>query len=184
MSSTHKKGYKTFVEQLRSSNIEAFEKIFKDFHENIFNFLFFKIGDTQTAEDILQDVFIKLWENRHNLKSDLSLASYLYTIAKNLTANYFRHKKVVQNFQKELEFKIEQADYPSQISNLELHELNENFIAALEKLPEQQRTVFMMSRFDQLSYKEIAERLGISIKTVETHIGKALKTLRTSIKSL
>ncbi|HDL19438.1 MAG TPA: sigma-70 family RNA polymerase sigma factor, partial [Bacteroidetes bacterium] len=98
-------------------------------------------------------------------------------------ANYYRHKIVVQNFQKELELRADQENFSSPLFHLELNELKNNFIKALEKLPGQQRTVFMMSRYDNLSHKEIANRLNISIKTVETHIGKALKSLRKALKS-
>ena len=175
---TTKQNYAHLIRQIKSSNIEAFENVFKEFQENIFSYLYFKIGNSQVAEDILQDVFIKLWENRHQLKDNLSLPSYLYTIAKNLTLNYFRHQKVIQKFQKEIEFQTESIDSTSPLAELELNEINESLINTLEKLPKRQRVVFMMSRHDNLSYKEIAERLEISIKTVETQIGKALKMLR------
>ena len=175
---TTKQNYAHLIRQIKSSNIEAFENVFKEFQENIFSYLYFKIGNSQVAEDILHDGFIKLWENRHQLKDNLSLPSYLYTIAKNLTLNYFRHQKVIQKFQKEIEFQTESIDSTSPLAELELNEINESLINTLEKLPKRQRVVFMMSRHDNLSYKEIAERLEISIKTVETQIGKALKMLR------
>ncbi len=183
MTKRENKNFNNLIPLLKSSNSEAFEESFRELHDNIFNYLFFKIGDSQTAEDLLQDVFVKLWENRYQLKEELSLPAYLYTIAKNLTANYYRHKIVVQNFQKELELRADQENFSSPLFHLELNELKNNFIKALEKLPGQQRTVFMMSRHDNLSHKEIANRLNISIKTVETHIGKALKSLRKALKS-
>jgi RNA polymerase sigma-70 factor, ECF subfamily len=182
MSIQQTKNYNKLIKRIKASNIGAFEEIFKEFQENIYSYLFFKLGDTQSAEDILQDVFVKLWENRHSLKPDLYLPSYLYTIAKNLTLNYFRHKNVVQKFQQEIELKTNQKESSSPLSQLELNELKSNLALAIQNLPDQQRTVFMMSRYDELSYKEIAERLGLSVKTVETHIGKALKTLRKMLR--
>ena len=83
------------IQQLKSSNVKSFNNVFQLYNKDLFNFLYYKLGDLQAAEDILQDVFITLWENRHHLKEGLSIQSYLYTLAKNLAFNYLRHQKVI-----------------------------------------------------------------------------------------
>ena len=166
--------------RIQRSDAEAFRSAFDLYQNGIFNFLAYKLSEVAVAEDIAQEVFIKLWENRHNLKVELSLKSYLYTIANNLALNHIRHNKVVLKFQQEWTHETQENSTPQ--DQFERAEFHDNLIKAIEELPEQNRIVFMMSRFDELSYKEISERLDISIKTVEGHIGKALKTLRKSLK--
>jgi len=162
--------------RIKLSDSEAFKTVFAFYHEGIFNFVHYKLGNAAAAEDIVQDVFIKLWENRHQLKEDRSLKSYLFTIANNLALNYIRHSKVVLKFHQELSEESSLQESPQAV--LEKNEFHEKLLAGIAALPEKQRLVFMMSRLEQLSYQEIAERLDISIKTVESHIGNALKTLR------
>jgi len=168
---------------MKDPNFSKFKKIFDQYQSDIFNFLHYKTGNLQVAEDILQETFIKLWENRDNIKEELSVKSFLYTIANNMALNYFRHKKIVIKYQVEKQ----QSDLdhfqnsPDRI--YEKKELQENLMQAIEQLPEKTRIVFMMSRFNKLKYNEIAERLEISIKTVESHIGKALKILRKNFKN-
>jgi len=165
------------------SNFNKFKEIFEKYQSDIFNFLNYKTGNIQVAEDILQETFIKLWENRENIKEDLSLKSYLYTIANNMALNYFRHKKIVIKYQVEQQqTEIDHfTDSPDRI--YEKKELQSQLMSAIEQLPEKTRIVFMLSRFNKLKYNEIAERLEISIKTVESHIGKALKLLRKNFKN-
>ena len=171
-----------FSIRIKRSDSAAFKSVFELYQEGLFNFLNYKLGETAVAEDIMQEVFVKLWENRHSLKEDLSLKSYLYTIANNLALNHIRHNKVVLQFQQEET--QQERDYSTPQDHLEESEFHANLLGAIEKLPEQNRIVFMMSRFEEFSYKEIAERLGISVKTVESHIGKALKTLRKSLQKI
>jgi len=162
--------------RIKLSDAEAFKTVFAFYHEGIFNFVHYKLGNVAAAEDIVQEVFIKLWENRHQIKEDRSLKSYLFTIANNLALNYLRHAKVAMKFQ---QAQIQESIPDESPQNLlEKKEFHEKLLTGIAALPEKQRLVFMMSRMEQLSYQEIAERLDISIKTVESHIGNALKTLR------
>jgi RNA polymerase sigma-70 factor (ECF subfamily) len=167
--------------KIKRSDSAAFRSAFDSFQAKLFAFIRYKLGDSAVAEDILQEVFIKLWENRHQLKEDLSLKSYLYTIANNLALNHLRHTKIVVRFQQEQ--KSEQQIGDSVHDELVKREIRENLLRTIEKLPEKNRMVFMLSRFDDLSYREIAEQLEISIKTVESHMGKALKLLRKELQS-
>jgi RNA polymerase sigma-70 factor (ECF subfamily) len=172
---------KQLARQIKLSDAAAFKTVFELYQEGIFNFAHYKLGNVDAAEDIVQEVFIKLWENRHHLKEDRSLKSYLFTIANNLAMNYLRHSNVVMKFQQELGRSSSMQESPQGV--FERKEFHEKLLACIAGLPEKTRIVFMMSRMEQLSYREIAERLDISIKTVESHIGNALKTLRKSLQT-
>ncbi|MBX7151608.1 RNA polymerase sigma-70 factor [bacterium] len=168
-----------FIQRIRASDRLAFKEFFDLYEESIYNFICYKIGDSEAAEDILQDTFINLWETRHQLKDGLSLKSYVYTIANNLCLNFIRHRKVVLKYTAQDEEAFTSESPQSLLETKEYRQAVFNCIAAL---PEHPRTVFMLSRIDDLSYKEITERLSISIKTVESHIGKALKLLRACLQ--
>jgi len=165
--------------KIKRSDNEAFKELFEKSHQSLFNFIRYKIGDGEAAEDLTQEVFVKIWEGRHGIKEQLSFKSYLYTIANNLALNYLRDHKVVIRFVLDPEHEPHHHDSPDAI--LEKKEFRETLLSIISELPEQPRTVFMMSRFDDLSYQEIAERLSLSVKTVESHMGKALKIIRKRI---
>ena len=168
--------------KIKRSDSKAFKSAFDLLQAKLFAFLHYKLGDTAVAEDIVQEVFIKLWENRHQLKEELSLKSYLFTIANNLALNHIRHNKIVLKFQQEQKIELQVGD--SVHNEIAKNELYESLLKAVAELPEKSRVVFMLSRFDDLSYKEIAGNLDISIKTVESHMGKALKLLRKSLQGV
>jgi RNA polymerase sigma-70 factor (ECF subfamily) len=167
------------AKSLKASDRDAFETLFNILHQNIFNFILYRIKDQQIAEDLLQDVFYKLWINREKLDEHQSIKNYVYTIADNLILNHIRHLKVVAKHQIESSPPhFIKADSPQFI--LEEKEWQSKLSSAIEKLPEKTKVVFLMSRMEDLKYQEIADRLSISVKTVETHMVKALKTLRES----
>lgn len=168
-----------FIQRIRASDRLAFKEFFELYEEPIYNFIRYKIGDSETVEDILQDTFVNLWESRHQLKDGLSLKSYIYTIANNLCLNFLRHRQVVLKYTAPDEEPFT-SDSPQSL--LETKEYRQAIFNCIAALPDHPRTVFMLSRIDELSYKEITERLSISIKTVESHIGKALKLLRACLQ--
>lgn len=165
---------------IKAADQAAFKEAFLLYQERIFRFLCGKLYDAETAEDILQEVFIRLWEHRGNIDENRSLKAYLFTIANNLALNHIRHQHVILNHQKQ---QFASGNFDSEIPSpqmvLEFREFDVQLHAAIEELPEKNRIIFMMSRFDGLSYKEIAKKLNISVKTVESHIGKSLKRLST-----
>ena len=170
---------------IKSADQAAFKQVFLRYQARIFRFLCSKLYDSETAEDLLQEVFIRLWENRRNIDENLSLKAYLFTIDNNLALNHIRHQNVVLNHRKQQvaagNFDLET---PSPQMVLESREFDVQLHAAIEGLPEKNRIIFMMSRFDGLSYKEIAEKLNISVKTVESHIGKSLKRLAAALQAV
>jgi len=167
---------KKYIKRVRLSDTEAFRKIFEFYQEGVFNFLLYRLNDIETAEDLLQEVFLKIWINRQNLDENKSIKAYIYTTANNLSLNHKRHKKVVYNYRKEYKDINKQTETPHQL--LESKEFQEQLFQVIENLSDKVRIVFLMSRVEKLSYKEIADRLDISIKTVESHIVKALKQIR------
>ena len=170
---------------------KGFKLVFETFYPRMLRFAEAYVGDRFEAENIVQDVFLKLWEKRASLPVDLNLQAYLLTMLKNQCMDFLRHRKVVEEHfvdweiveQQEAAFNyyaINQFD-PEQADVESLERLVEK---AINDLPEQCRRVFELSRYEGLKYKEIAERLGISVKTVETHISNALKMLRITLKDL
>jgi RNA polymerase sigma-70 factor (ECF subfamily) len=172
--------YGELARGIKYSDTTAFRRLFESTNQLIFNFLYYRLGNVEAAEDILQEVFVKLWEKRDQINEHMSIKSYLMTIAHNLAANWVRHNHVVMRFQ------LEQANEHPMSENpyleYEFRETQNLLTEALAGLPNQPRIVFMMSRFEGLKYQEIAERLGLSVKTVESHMVKALKMLRESLQ--
>lgn len=151
---------------------EGFEKLFRDLYSPIAKKIFFIIKDTQAAEDLAQDIFIKLWEKRNTLEVSVSLPAYLHRAASNRAFNHLRntHSFLEIESLSELETSpVEEIDFENRYKKL------------LDLLPPACRAIFIMSREDEMSYKEIAENLNISIKTVENQMTKALKIMREKI---
>ena len=168
------------VKRLKASDQDAFKTVFDLWQEAIFNFLIFKTRDQARAEDLLQEAFLRLWNSRARLNENQSLKNYLYTIADNLVLNEIRHDKVVARHKAETKAPIFTNTVNPEFI-LEEKEWKDQLEGAIASLPEKPRIVFLMSRLEDLSYQEIADRLSISIKTVETHMVKALKHLRENI---
>lgn len=158
-----------------SGSEAAFEEVFKRDFKALHAYAHTVLQDDLMAEEIVQTVFLKLWENRDRMAIHTSLRAYLYKSVYHESLNYLKHKKVQRKYMEEAmaEYRQRQADEVAADG-----ELRRQLHAALQKLPEKCRTVFQLSRFEELRYHEIAERLGISVKTVEAHMGKALRLLR------
>jgi RNA polymerase sigma-70 factor (family 1) len=170
----------SLVKRVKASDKHAFEAIFNLYQENIYRFILFKISDSSLAEDLLQDVFLKCWNARTSLNEHQSIKNYLYTIADNLVLNHVRHLKVVTKHQQQAESRLfSTIDSPDFI--LEEKEWSMRLQKAIEDLPEKTRAIFLMSRLEDLTYPEIADRLSLSYKTVEGHMVKALKMLREAL---
>lgn len=161
------------------------EPIFKSVFEHNFkllrNFLIYKFKDVERAEDVAQNAFVKLWENCEILKPEQA-KSFLYTTAIRLSLNQIKHDKVVQNFEIVCKPKAMHQESPEFL--LEENELKNSLERAINELPEKQRTVFLMNRFDNQSYTEIAANLDLSVKAVEKRMHQALLSLRKVVKNV
>ncbi|HEX3168337.1 MAG TPA: RNA polymerase sigma-70 factor [Chitinophagaceae bacterium] len=155
----------------------AFEQLFKTHFKRLHAYAFTILRDEVEAEEMVQQVFFKLWERNETLSLTGSVSAYLYRAVHNESLNYIKHQKVRSNHQLHVAYSMKnEAEHPAK--KVIAGELEKKIHSALNELPEQCRTIFQMSRFDELKYREIADKLGISVKTVENQMGKALKLLR------
>jgi RNA polymerase sigma-70 factor (ECF subfamily) len=154
-----------------------FAQIFDSWYEPIRNFLYYKSKDIDLAEDIAQDVFLKLWEKRDEIKTE-SVKSYLYTIANNMLINRYEHQKVSMKFTSNYT-QVETSVSPEY--ELEVKEFDRRLQNALNELEEDKRTVFLMNRIDGMTYVQIADSIGISVKAIEKRMEKALAFMRKRI---
>ncbi len=153
---------------------QVFQSIFITQAERLRNFMYYKTGNLQQAEDLMQDAFGKLWENCAKVVADKA-KSFLFTVANNLFLNEVAHQKVVLKF--ENQGHRQQMNINPQFL-LEEQEFKQRLEAAISALPEGQRVVFLMNRIDKKKYREIAVELEISVKAVEKRMHQALSTLR------
>ena len=158
----------------------AFEDLFKSHFVYLCNFAFQYVADMDTAKDITQKIFVNLWENRDKIKPEQSIKSYLFTSVKNRCLNHIRdHKKYRSRI---LDIDIHDLDLACENDHLAVEELQHKIDKALLQLPEKCREVFKLSRYQDKKYKEIAEILDISVKTVEAHMSRALRSLRADLQ--
>src|SRR4051812_4115669 len=158
-----------------------FSRIFKSQAKSLRNYLVYKYGDTEKANDVTQDAFAKLWENCADVPEEKA-KSYLYTVANNTALNKIAHKKVVLAYAQNSTAKAMHGESPEFL--YEEEEFRMKLQRAIANLSEAQRTAFLMNRIDGKKYAEIAEILEISVKAVEKRISGALVSLRKEIKSI
>jgi RNA polymerase sigma-70 factor (family 1) len=159
----------------------VFKSIFESNYKLIRNYLIYKYKDVDRAEDVAQNAFVILWENCSNLKPEQA-KSFLFTTAIRLSLNEIKHDKVVSNFELQSNKNALNSESPEFL--LEETELKKQLEFAINQLPEKQREVFLMNRFDNQSYLEIANVLGLSVKAVEKRMHLALLTLRKVMKNI
>jgi len=158
----------------------AFEQVFKTHYKKLHAYAFSILKDEDEAEEMVQQVFFKLWERSEHLSFSGPLAAYLYRAVHNESLNFLKHQKVKAGHQLHVAYSMKNKSETGQ-GKMMRKELENKFREALNELPEQCRTVFQLSRFEDMKYKDIADKLDISVKTVENHMGKALKLLRTKL---
>lgn len=158
----------------------VYKKIYDLYADSLYGFMIYKCGDSDKAQDFVQEAFVRLWTNCSKVIYEKA-KSYLFTIGNNLFLDDYSHQKVVLKHQK-LQVKSSTNETPEYL--LEEQEFLEKLQKAISNLPEKQRVVFLMNRIDKKKYKEIAEELGISVKAIEKRMTLALKELRTQIKGI
>nr|MBD3622931.1 RNA polymerase sigma-70 factor [Sunxiuqinia sp.] len=169
------------IESLRKGDVDAFDMVYRKYAQKLYAFSLKYLKSVEEAEGLVQSVFLKVWENQQNLKKETSFKSYLFTIAYNEICNLFRRRKYQQQYAADAK-----ATHPrfsdtseSQINYFSILQQVESIIA---KLPEKQRSVFIKSRIEGKSTKEIASELGLSSGTVDNYISDTLKLIRTKLK--
>lgn len=160
------------------------EKVFEDVYKAHFKALHAYansiLADYEHAEEMVQQVFLKLWEKRTNIEINSSIQAYLYRSVYNESINFLKHEKVKQAHASFVKHTMTESSN-NHHKDIDTKELEGKIRLALNKLPEQCRTIFQLSRYEELKYKEIAERLQLSVKTIENQMGKALKIMRTEL---
>lgn len=167
--------------QIRDGNKKAFEQLFKTYYAPLILFARTFLSNHDDCEEMVQGFFLKLWENRQKIDITVSVKSYLFRSVRNRCLNQLKHEKIKKDYQlavHNLPF-IEKAAEPF-FMEVGLIEKIEQSIAAL---PPRRKEIFLMSREQGLKYREIAEQLQISVKTVETQMGQALKDLREQLQA-
>ena len=157
-----------------------FEQIYQNLVKGLYHFIYYKCGDKEMAEDIVQEAFLKLWENCAKVNTE-SAKGYLFTIAKHVFLNKIERKKVALKFENQI---IASSEKENPAFILEQMEFQKQLEAAIDQLPDIQREVFLLNRIDKLKYREIAELLNISQKAVEKRMHNALLTLRKLHKNI
>ncbi len=170
------------VEALKSGDHQAFERLFIKYAQKLFNFSKSYLRSENDAEEIVQEVFLKIWNNRLSLKTDTSFQSYLFTIAFNAIKKSFNKKVKTENFKHEVLETIRNEEKPDDFeANYQylLEKLNE----VIENLPERRKEIFIKRKKEDKSIKQIAEELNISIKTVENQITAAIKQIKQELQN-
>ncbi|MFM7153350.1 MAG: RNA polymerase sigma-70 factor [Bacteroidota bacterium] len=173
---------KYWLERLKEGDEAALKKIFDAYYPDLVARIFRIIPDPDACQDIAQDVIVELWNRRDSLEIHSSLGGYLNKAAVNRALNFIKSRnRNVIDASAELPDSADVSDI-NMVSAEHTEELESRLHDAIGKLPERCRAVFALSRFEDLSHKEIAERLGISVKTIENQITKAMKLLRESLR--
>jgi RNA polymerase sigma-70 factor (ECF subfamily) len=174
------------IEALRRGNKKVFEKIYNEFSDMLYHLCLQYVNSESVAEELVQDAFVKLWEVKEGINIELGIRNYLYTITKNNCLMYLRKEQAICKNTKELKYIEMQFNYEAlnvlADDVIQFDELRERLDDVIDQLPENLKEVFVLSRIDELKYREIADKLNISIKTVEARMSKALAILRQELK--
>ncbi|MGM9477439.1 RNA polymerase sigma factor [Pedobacter sp. GSP4] len=172
---------KTLLSSLQRGNHRAMEEIYQIYWEDVFDTAFKKIRDEELAQDITQEIFISLWENRKTLQLSGSLGAYLHGAVKYKVINYFRSGTLKAQHHSALTILMDGQDTAAADDKVILKELHQELDAAIALMPEKMKQVFSMSRKQEKSIKEIASELGLSAQTVKNQISAGLKLLKKSL---
>jgi RNA polymerase sigma-70 factor, ECF subfamily len=169
------------IQGIREGKQEYFQEVFNAYYESLCHYAYTILRDMDEAEDIVQSMLLKLWEKRENLHITYAIRSYLYKAVHNLCINQLEHRQIKQ---KHLEHTTRESAGEKQLPEVFPQELGDSIASAIDRLPEQCRIIFKMSRYDEMRYAEIARTLGISVNTVENQVSKALRILRTQLNDI
>lgn len=156
----------------------GFEQLFDAYYDELQHYIYFKSGDQDLSEDIVQDAFVKLWEIRSTVRVETARA-LLYTISGHMYANRFKRMKLNLKLRQTI---LEDRTFETPEFEMEVREFDQKLQRVLSEMNENSRVVFLMNRMEQLTYNEIADRLGLSVKAVEKRMTKALEHIRSEIE--
>lgn len=172
---------KQVIRRIKNGDEQAFEWLFREYYEKLCQWAYHYLRDLDSSEEIVQDLYYNLWRNRSSLEFHVSVKSYLYKAISNnckmLIRNKGRHSAIEADLAAQNKGSVTE---PEEL--MEVKEIREVVNRTLNELPDKPAQIFRMSRYEGLKYREIAERLSISIKTVEANMGKALKIFRKNLQ--
>jgi len=169
------------IEKLRIGDVDAFDQVYQRYAGKLYAFSLKYLKSKEEAEELVQSVFLKVWEHKKNLKKDTSFKSYLFTIAYNEICNLFRRRKYQQNFITKIETESWESCGETE-DQIEFQFVLEQVDQIIARLPEKQKTIFLKSRQEGKSTKEIADEFGLSPGTIDNYISESLKFIRTNLK--
>ncbi|MCK5134377.1 MAG: RNA polymerase sigma-70 factor [Bacteroidales bacterium] len=169
------------LRKIRKGDINSFEKLFHHFYPRLCSYAENLVKKEEIAEEVVQDIFYNIWKNRESLRISRSLQSYLYRSVYNNSMMYLRKTRREYFIDDRVSLEHE-GDSPDPVQLMQYHEVSELVSRTIDDLPERTKEIFQLNRQEGLKYKEIADRLSISVKTVEANMGKALKALRNSLE--
>ena len=170
------------MKPLSADSEQEFEQLFKEHFKSLYAYAFTILKNEAIAEETVQNVFYKIWEKKVPDNIQTSLKAYLYKAVYHESLNYLKHQKIKARYQLHvMQQTNNHNDHQGASRKILVKELEEKLRDAMNALPQQCRTIFQLSRFEGLKYQEIADQLGISVKTVENQMGKALKQLRVKL---
>jgi RNA polymerase sigma-70 factor (ECF subfamily) len=170
------------VSKIKNGNVNAFKEVFTIYYAPLCMFASCIVKDTNDAEEIVQELFYVIWKNRNNLPLLHSLKGYLYNAVRNQSLLFVEHRNVVRTYASTEKERMSGDRWNTNPqAEMETAELEDLVNKSLNTLSERCRTIFLMHRMESCKYSEIADRLGVSVKTVEADITKALKTLKAEI---
>jgi len=168
--------------KIQGGDIREFERLFVKYDEPLCQQANKILKDMDTAEDIVQEFFYNFWKNRVEFSPKLSLNAYLYQSIRNNALHYLEHLAVRETYAQHVTSSFQEPLQEKSQDDIEMQELNRAINATLKQMPERCSRIFRMNRFEGKKYREIAEILSISVKTVEADMGKALHLFRKSLK--
>ncbi|MDX8338685.1 RNA polymerase sigma-70 factor [Draconibacterium sp. IB214405] len=174
---------KELIEQLCKDDQVAFYIIYERYFKKLYGFVYRYLKTEDDTDEIVQEVFVKIWESRHKIQKFESFESFLFTVAYNTTISLLRKRASEQKHIEHL-FSIQEINQaPTVIDEIHYSELNAKVRSLMNELSERQREIFILSRDEGLSHEQIAQQLGISVNTVKKHVSNALEFLRTRMSN-
>jgi RNA polymerase sigma-70 factor (ECF subfamily) len=173
---------------IRKGNVKAFERFYKKYQPRLFVYGVGILNDEDTTKDLVQEAFIAFWENREHILTDFSVTAYLFKIFYGKCNKYLRMKSIVTNFSHLSELKLQEMEISyynpddNLLGSIFMHDVEALYEKALNKLPEQCREIFVLSKQEDMKSAEIAFKLGISVRTVENQIYKGIRIVREEMK--
>lgn len=181
MESTKPYNEQLLISKIRKGDVSAFDSIYKTYSSRLYSFALSLLKNPEDAKEIVQDCFLKIWANKEQLKTDTCFKSFLFKTSYNLIIDLFRKKSKEKEYQA---FLFDHFDTFADEANQDLYfeELSNELNKQIDKLPSKRKEIFILSRHQGLSHKQIAQKLEISSKTVENQIGLCLKFLKANLK--